>query len=370
MTAPLQVEVAPLLSRRLTGVGRFTARLLEALSRRRPLRLFTALDRDELRAMDLRTDLVRGVEIAVDDALPIADADLADWNDALLRRRQRPHQAPAQQACLYTMLRPPARRFACELSILYDFTPLVVPWCHVESTRRLFGEFFSSALPLSDKAIAISAATKHDAAWLSGIDPDKVVVAYPGASLCVGAHAAPAAAARSADLILVVATREPRKNAAFVAEWFLHSTLLPPTAELCWVGPDGWLDTASAATSPRARRARFRFLGMVPDAELCALYRRAAFTVYPSLYEGFGFPVLDSLRHGTPVLCSYNSALKEFSQPGVFYFDPCDGESLDRAYAALRAAPAPRIDCGALDATYSWERMAATIDALTQSGQP
>src|SRR5262249_26877817 len=78
-----------------------------------------------------------------------------------------------------------------------------------------------------------------------------------------------------------------------------------------------------------------RFLGMVPDARLCELYRRAAFTIYPSLYEGFGFPVLDALRHGTPVVSSFNSSLQEFAGPGGFYFDPCDPASLDAACREL-----------------------------------
>lgn len=364
---PLYVEVMPLLSRRLTGVGRFTARLLEALARRRRLRLFTTFDRAGLRRMDLRPELVCGEEIAIDAPLPMADADVGQWTEELLRRPRRPHRgaASASHACVYTMLRPDRRQFAREISILYDFTPLIVPWCHVAPTRALFGAFFST-LRLADKALAISAATKHDASWLSSIDPDDVVVAYPGPSLCDQAHACPDAPPRSRHLILVVATREPRKNAGFVVDWFLNSRLLPPDCELCWVGPEGWLsDTARAdPAGDRTRRARLTFRGMVSDAQLCALYRRAAFTVYPSWYEGFGFPVLDSLCHDTPVLCSFNSALKEFALPGVFYFDPGDRRSLDRAYEALVAALPLPVGGDSLRSTYSWDRLADTVTAL------
>src|SRR5205807_2476136 len=101
---------------------------------------------------------------------------------------------------------------------------------------------------------------------------------------------------------------------------------------------------------------------------LCELYRRATFTVYPSLYEGFGFPVLDSLRHGAPVLCSYNSSLQEFDGLGVGFFDPWDPASLDEAFLRLWSdleagawrAPAPDV----LDERFSWDRLARTVLSL------
>ncbi len=65
--------------------------------------------------------------------------------------------------------------------------------------------------------------------------------------------------------------------------------------------------------------------------------RTAAWTIYPSLYEGFGFPVLDSLRHGAPVLASLNSSLREFDSPGLQFFDPYDAPTLDEAWRALQA---------------------------------
>ena len=365
---PLYVEVTPLLSKRLTGLGRFTARLVEALAQRRPLRLLTMIDAAGLRRMNLHTVLHCGDEIAVDAPLPAADGDVDGWTRELLRRPRRRHDAVSAQpfAGIYSMFRPTVKRFAREISILYDFTPLLLPWSHEEGTRRQFGAFFSTALPLSDKAIAISRATKHDAGWLTGLAPDDVVTAYPGPSLCSRAHACRTGPPRSPHLILVVSTREPRKNANFVLDWFVNSQRVHPESELWWVGPEGWLwdETLERSADPGRRRSRFRFLGAVSDARLCELYRSASLTIYPSLYEGFGFPVLDSLCHGTPVLTSFNSALKEFAGPGVFYFDPCEQRSLDDAYDAWRGAPPFTIDDDGLRATYSWDHLARTLDAL------
>src|SRR5262249_12534760 len=137
--------------------------------------------------------------------------------------------------------------------------------------------------------------------------------------------------------ILVVSTLEPRKNAQFLLDWYLNTDVLDEDAELLWVGPRGWLSrSGTELKGSHTRSERIRFLGTVPDSRLCELYRQAAFTIYPSLYEGFGFPVLDSLMHGTPVLCGRNSSLQEFSGSSVIYFDPCDPASLDIAYRELR----------------------------------
>ena len=139
---------------------------------------------------------------------------------------------------------------------------------------------------------------------------------------------------------LVVSTIEPRKNAQFVVDWFTSTDVLPPNSELWWVGPAGWLTDRRRLRGVEGRDGRkLRFLGSLPDGELCRLYQTAGWTLYPSLYEGFGLPVLDSLRHGAPALVSGNSALWEFrGTPGVTFLDPCDPKSVDAAYREMMIA--------------------------------
>jgi glycosyltransferase involved in cell wall biosynthesis len=114
----------------------------------------------------------------------------------------------------------------------------------------------------------------------------------------------------------------------------------------------------------RSNGREIRFLGMISDRRLCEAYRQATFTIYPSLYEGFGFPVLDSLWHGTPVLSGYNSSLAEFAGPGVFFFDACDPASLDAACAELQAAQPFAIDREALRQQFSWDALARQVHEL------
>jgi glycosyltransferase involved in cell wall biosynthesis len=184
--------------------------------------------------------------------------------------------------------------------------------------------------------------------------------------MCVRSHAHPGAVPRRDDIILVVSTLEPRKNGPFLLDWFCKTEALPPGMQLWWVGPQGWWTSRKylADLSRQARRAtkgRVKLLGMVPDARLCALYRRAAFTIYPSLYEGFGFPVLDSLLHGAPVLCGFNSSLEEFATNGVFYFDVGDAGTLDAACRACLAARPVAIDREWLASRFSWDGLARQV---------
>ena len=135
--------------------------------------------------------------------------------------------------------------------------------------------------------------------------------------------------------------------------------------ELWWVGPKGWLCDGFARFGRPTGQRKIRLLGMVSDRKLCMLYRTAAFTIYPSLYEGFGFPVLDSLRHGTPVLCGGNSSLHEFAGPGVYYFDACDPLTLDVAYRKMRSN-SPVVARPELDERCSWDKLARTVLTLAE----
>lgn len=366
---PLYVEVSPLLGRHLAGIGRFAARLIEALARLTPLRLVNTIQGEHARNMRLSKVLRCGQEIAVtatDESS--ADSDLAQWARRLFHRRPQRQNARLASRCaiLYTMLRPPQRQFRRELCLLHDFTPVLMPHVHVAETCEHFGALFTRTAPLCDRLVANSHSTKADASWLCRVPPENVVVCYPGPTLCVREHASPEPVARRDDVLLVVSTLEPRKNGPFLFHWFLNTPVLEAGTELWWVGPQGWLmDHPAGRRACEGKGRKIRFLGTVPDRELCELYRRASFTIYPSLYEGFGFPVLDALRHGTPVLCSFNSSLQEFAGPGVFYFDPCDPASLDEACRELLAARSQAVDRRDLDDRFSWEAMAQTVLSLS-----
>ena len=249
------------------------------------------------------------------------------------------------------------------MNILHDFCAMVLPWAFPNELRDGYVKYLTEHVLESDLILADSHATKADATWFSPLDADRIVVAHPGPSLCVLAHGHPEHVVRSDRIGLVVSTIEPRKMAGFVFDWFHKTTLLPAAMELWWVGKLGWglsqadLERMACPVSGR----RVRFLNNVSDAELCRLYQMAGWSIYPSRYEGFGFPILDSLRHGTPVLASRTSSMAEFDQPGVFFFDPDDPGTLDRAWQRLQETEKLTIPRSRLDELYSWDRVARTI---------
>jgi glycosyltransferase involved in cell wall biosynthesis len=349
---PLYVDVSPLLEKQLTGIGRFVVRLVEALAPLTELALFVP-GRDQERRLQ-------------GDDLPDADADIETWRRRLWERRPRSFDrvGARRRAAVFTALRPDERFFRAEIGLLYDFTPLLLPWAHAERTCTQFAAYFGQHTRMCDRLLAISHSTKRDAGWLCGLTDKDVVVAYPGPSLCVHRHAAAEPPGPRRPFVLVVSTLEPRKNAPFLLDWFRTTAALDDQMELWWVGPVGWWASAGFRRGLAARRAGVRFLGMVSERYLCQLYQEAAFTIYPSLYEGFGFPALDALVHGTPVVCGFHSSLQEFNGPGVFFFDPCDPCSLDQACRQLSAAGTVQIDPAALRARFSWEALARTVLGL------
>jgi glycosyltransferase involved in cell wall biosynthesis len=350
------VDANPLADRHLTGIGRYTARVALALAAvRGPVRFFS-----------------QGKEVLPSANLDWSqDQDLARWGRRVWRGKRVPlGEPPPDSVGLYCCLRPIERTFPFEISVLHDFTPLVVPQTHAEKTRGLFQGFFAKALLSSDAALSVSHSTKADAYWLTDMPQDRIVVQHSGPSLCVERHLHTRPVARRPNVGLVVSTLEPRKNAFFLLEWFRNTTVLPEDTELWWVGPLGWLTSRRQLKKYQSLKGRrVRFLGVASDARLCGLYQTAGWTVYPSLYEGFGFPVLDALRHGVPVLTSYNSSLREFQSPGLWFFDPCDPTTLDVAWSAFRAAGPVTIPQADLNAHYDWRQVARTLIGLRDRGR-
>ena len=349
------IDASPFSYPWFAGIARYTVRLSLALSARVPVRFFDGVQ--ELL-------LPRGLNWS-------QDQDLEDWGRRIWRGRRRPlGTVPADSIGLYCSPNQRQRFFPHEASILHDLCPMVVPWAFPEGAREYFGKYLTETLPTSDVVLSDSHSTKADAAWFSPLDPERIVVAPPGPSLCVETHRHRRPVARSHRIGLVVSTIEPRKNAGFLFDWFQNTTLLPPDTELWWVGKLGWMmsraELERIANPPGGRRVRF--LGTVSDARLCRLYRKVGWSIYPSRYEGFGFPILDSLRHGTPVLSSCTSSMGEFDHPGVFFFDPQDPATVDLAWQRFQAAKPVTIPVNRLDELYNWDRLAqAFLDAYAQS---
>jgi alpha-1,3-rhamnosyl/mannosyltransferase len=170
-----------------------------------------------------------------------------------------------------------------------------------------------------------------------------------------------------------VGTLEPRKNlhTALAAHARLPAALRR-AVPLVLIGIEGWLTgPLHAALSASLRDGSVRKLGYVPDDEMPLLMAGALALVYPSIYEGFGLPVLESMAAGVPVLCSTAQALREVAGNAALMCDPADTDGFAEAMQALIDDSALR---GRLSAAgcararnFSWRQTAEdTLDVYRQ----
>jgi len=226
--------------------------------------------------------------------------------------------------------------------------------------------------------IAISECTRRDLTAAYGIVPEKVTVIREAADPRFHLQPPEAVAAARARYglpdryLLFVGTIEPRKNLHRLLAAFetIHAEGL--SDGLVIVGKRGWLcgDFFARLEKSPARDAVL-FPGYVPDEDLPAVYAGAQGLVFPSLYEGFGLPVLEAMACGTPVVTSNASSIPEVAGDAALYFDPADVEAMVEAVrrllcdAQLQRSMRTRGLTRAAD--FSWEVAATATRAVYDS---
>lgn len=189
--------------------------------------------------------------------------------------------------------------------------------------------------------IADSRATQTDLVQLYGIAVEKTVVIYPGADpelTAVKDHAILATVQAKYGLtspyLLYLGTLQPRKNLERLVAAFAASRLADDGYMLVLAGKAGWLSesvlSAVAALPPPIAQS-VRLPGYIDEDHKAALLSGAKALVFPSLYEGFGFPVLEAQACGTPVVCSNTSSLPEVAGTAALLVDPLDTAALSAA---------------------------------------
>lgn len=235
---------------------------------------------------------------------------------------------------------PPVWRARTVLTI-HDLSFLTTPETFDPKLRDYLMQAVPRAVARADHILADSKSTKNDLITYLDADPQQITVVYPGVDPRFHPLDAPAVKAvcdqygLTQPFILSVGTLQPRKNYATLIKAYAHLNDLERGAsdcELVIVGGKGWLYEEIFKTVGHLKIGdRVRFLGFVPDDDLPALYNAAEALALPSLYEGFGLPVLEALACGTPVVTSDVSSLPEVAGDAALLVSPHDVEGLSQA---------------------------------------
>jgi glycosyltransferase involved in cell wall biosynthesis len=352
------VDYRPALRQR-TGVGEYVHRLIQAYSRAHPgeITLFTSSWKD-------RPDPTLGPTLGarvVDRRVPVRLLNLL-WH----RAGWPPVEALAGRADVVHAPHPlliPARR-AAQVVTIHDLFFLSHPDSTGAEIRR---DYAALAGPHARRADAVVTSTTHGKTIVQaelGVPHDRIYVCPPGAPDWTARAAISSA---PGGYILFVGTLEPRKNIGALLDAFeLLLSRRRPVPELILAGRE---TDAAASWLHRIRQAplsgHVRHLGYVPDDKRERLYAGARAVVMPSLDEGFGFPALEAMAAGVPVVAANRGSLPEVVGDAGLLVDPADVEALAAAIDTVAtddaAAERARRAGLARAATFTWDRAAATL---------
>lgn len=241
---------------------------------------------------------------------------------------------------LYTNTKPARRVFHQDSQIFYDFSPLLTPECHTPDTIRHHMFDLESQIASNSLAFCISESTAGDLHRIFGVERQRIRVSLLGNNVDtrfaerlrhdIGGQ-------RVESFFLVLGTIEPRKNIAFILDWIKANPLLLSRHRFVFAGREGWGQSfaqlvADAGLNEAFESGRLTHLGYVDEWTKAALLVSAEALIFPSVFEGFGLPILEAMAVGTVVMASVSTSIPEVLGDTGYYFDPCNLDSMTRAY--------------------------------------
>lgn len=221
-----------------------------------------------------------------------------------------------------------------------EFLPKPITW--YQKWGRIYRKHtVPSVARLAAKVISVSEFSKHDIlSLIPGIDADQVVVSHQSCnpiflntSFVEGTYGNDVSEIICNPFIFCLGANDPRKNTASLVRAYLRlleQNNIPENLVIC--GYANWEQSESyRVVKESGAESRVKFLDFITGDELVRLYHNAAVFVYPSLYEGFGIPILEAFSSGCPVIASSVSSIPEVGGDAALYFDPRSEDQITKS---------------------------------------
>jgi len=264
---------------------------------------------------------------------------------------------------------------------VHDLGSEYLPRAH-QLKQRLYLKWITKyQLKTASKLIAVSNSTKTDLIKKAGIDSKKIEVIYEGFDKNLFKPVKGDVLINSLkefDLVpleyfLFVGTIQPRKNLERLIKAFsINSLARSPKTKLIIVGSKGWLyDDIFKLPKKLGIEEKVKFLGRVEDKQLPALYSGAIALIFPSLFEGFGLPIIEAQASGCPVLISNVSSMPEIAGKGALFVNPYSLEDIIRGIREIGEIRGELIKKGFENVKrFSWEKCAVqTLKVFYEVGR-
>ncbi len=229
------------------------------------------------------------------------------------------------------------------MTVIHDLTPILFPEWHRWHSGVLQKIFLPHILKRTDYILTNSITTEKELHRIYPFTQSKTWMIYPGFKNLVPVHNETTliekyqTAAR--PYFLFVGTIEPRKNLSLLLDAFtIYKAKSKSTAQLIIAGGKGWKNEAFyERLNQHPNKADILITGFISNEELSFLYQHALAFVYPSQYEGFGFPVIEAMSAGTQVITTANTSMDEITSPYAITFR--NNDTADLAAKMMQVAP-------------------------------
>jgi glycosyltransferase involved in cell wall biosynthesis len=223
--------------------------------------------------------------------------------------------------------------------VVHDLTYKRFPELLQQETLENLSRTMQREVALANAIVCVSETTRRDLLQFYEVDPRRAVAILSGLGTL---PAAEPIAGLPARYILFVSTIEPRKNLTALLDAYERLRAKRAyTGSLVVVGRIGW---KSESLIPRLQQPGIVHLDYVAARQLATVYKNAEVFVFPSLYEGFGFPLLEAMAHGIPTIAARSSSLPEVGGDAALYFDPKSPAELESQLERLLHDPRLRED--------------------------